>query len=459
MTSRQPAVSRRVFGAGLLGVAVAGCGDGGDGGEEAGQTGADAARTTTPEPSPTPAPWTPPDHPRPLRPEVQLPTSFESPRPVLIRGARVFDGDELLGPTDVLLEDGLISAVGEVQAPDGAEEVDGQGCTLLPGLIDSHVHYREATDLAPGGLRYGTTTEIDLFSEPDPDLLVERRTTGRLEEPEVFTSGYLATVPDGHPRRFEEESFVRTPADAEAWVAGRVGEGSQLIKLVLETFGDLPTLDAETVAAIVEAGHDQGKMVLAHIRTLEDAQIAVDAGVDGLAHALNDDYPQALLDTMVERQVFVVGTLGIVQAAGDRAVLEDPIAQTLSATQRDWLARENILRSGAMDPEVIRRSTQQAFAAGVPVLAGTDHDNPGTVAGLGMLVELELMVADGMPPLDAARTATSVPAQVWGLHDRGRVQPGLLADLVLVEGDPTDDITALRRIVRTFRHGHPVEAP
>lgn len=93
------------------------------------------------------------------------------------------------------------------------------------------------------------------------------------------------------------------------------------------------------------------------------------------------------------------------------------------------------------------------------VLSGSDHPNPGTVSGLGLLVEIELLVEGGMTPVDALRTATDGPARAWGLHDRGRVRPGLRADLLLVDGDPTQDITALRRPVRTFRLGHPVEPP
>lgn len=90
------------------------------------------------------------------------------------------------------------------------------------------------------------------------------------------------------------------------------------------------------------------------------------------------------------------------------------------------------------------------------MLGATDHPNPGTVAGIGLLVELDLFVEGGMSPLDALRSVTSTACRAWGLLDRGWVQPGLRADLVLVEGDPTEDITALRRIVNTYRLGHQV---
>lgn len=447
-----PRLSRRAFGVGVLGVAVAGCAGDEPGG---GPTEAGASSSAAPTEA---GPWSPPPHPRPIRPEVALPTEFETPPATVITGARVFDGEQLLEPRDVLLEGGLIAVVGEVTRPGGVAVVEGEGLTLLPGLIDSHVHYSPPTDLLPGGLRYGVTTEIDLFSWPDQDLLEERRRTGRLEEPDIISAGYLATVPEGHPLGIDEPAFVGGPEEAEAWVAARLEEGSELIKVVVESV--YPTLSEETVAALVEAGHSQGLMVVGHANDPEDVQTVVSAGCDGVVHALSaPSWPEALLAEMVERQVFVVGTLGIAQDADDRAILQDPLVDTLSASARHQLGRSDIHTSGFLDHEGMRATIQEAAAAGVPVLAGTDYYNPGTLPGIGMLVELELMVEDGMSPLDALRTATSAPATAWGLHDRGWVQPGLRADLLLVEGDPAQDITALRRIHRTFRLGHAVDAP
>lgn len=98
-------------------------------------------------------------------------------------------------------------------------------------------------------------------------------------------------------------------------------------------------------------------------------------------------------------------------------------------------------------------------AAGVPVVAGTDAGNPGTTWGAGLLQELEIMVSVGLDPVWSLQSATSRPADLFGLQDRGRIREGLRADLVLVEGDPTTDITALRNISGVWKLGHQADRP
>jgi imidazolonepropionase-like amidohydrolase len=111
-------------------------------------------------------------------------------------------------------------------------------------------------------------------------------------------------------------------------------------------------------------------------------------------------------------------------------------------------------------PEVLPRvlgSVARLHAAGVPILAGTDAPNPGTAHGPSLHGELELLVRAGLTPVEALRAATSTPARVFRLGDRGRIAPGMRADLVLVDGDPTSDVTATRRITRIWKNGFPVD--
>lgn len=441
-------LSRRAFTLGAAAVVLAGC--------EA--TSGDLTSATTASGATAPPPWTKPTHTRPLRPAVELPTEFTRPQPILITGARVFDGETAYGPVDVLLEDGLISAIGDVEAPESAAVVEGRNRTLVPGLVDSHVHYRPATEIEASGLHFGVTTEIDLYTAPDRQLQEERRRTGRLEEPDVITAGNVATVPGGHASRAPGIPFLEDPAEAGAWVDARVEEGSELIKVIVESTDDMPTLTAEAVEAVIEAAHQRGLMAVVHANQLEDTQVAVDAGADAIAHSLSaKQYPPELLGAMIQKGIFVTSTLGIMHEADERDILDDPIVEGLSATARDRLTRENVSRTGWFEPgPVIRQSLMDAARSGLTVLGATDHPNPGTVAGIGLLVELDLFVEGGMSPLDALRSVTSTACRAWGLLDRGWVQPGLRADLVLVEGDPTEDITALRRIVNTYRLGHQV---
>jgi imidazolonepropionase-like amidohydrolase len=124
--------------------------------------------------------------------------------------------------------------------------------------------------------------------------------------------------------------------------------------------------------------------------------------------------------------------------------------------QTGMLANEmNKLRPEGVSNAV--ESTRRLHAAGVPILAGTDAPNPGTAHGPSIHGEMALLVRAGMTPLEALRSATSRPADAFGLADRGRVRPGSRADLVLVDGDPARDITATRRISRIWKNGYPVD--
>ncbi|WP_131104274.1 amidohydrolase family protein [Ornithinimicrobium sufpigmenti] len=459
-TGATPDVSRRTFAAALFSAVLAGCS----------ARSRPASLTDALPPSGTAgAPRLPPGAGRrSLRPQVSLPEEFLTPQRLLIQGAQVFDGMDLVGPTDVYLEGGRIRGTGVLSPSPGIPVLDATGLTLLPGLVDSHVHAHQpregAAHLEQPALVFGVTTELDVYSPPDPERAAELARTGLPDRSDIITAGHLATVPGGHPviDRPGQLALPRLEGvdEVDAWVQSRWEEGSEFLTIVIDSRSAPRTLEPETVNALVESARRRGLLTVAHVGTLADTGVAVAAGVDGLAHPpAVDALPEALLDTMVQQNVFMVSTLGRHFRASDKPVLEDPVVEVLSATARARLASSEIADQDESAGRRRRAALLAAQAHGVPVVLGTDHPGPGTVGGLGLVVEMELLVAGGMAPVEALRAATAVPGRVWGLADRTRIQPGLLADLVLVEGDPTQDITAMRRAVRTFRLGHPTEGP
>ncbi len=388
-------------------------------------------------------------------------------RAILFEDVNVFDGEGSLGVVDVLVEAGRIAEVGEATSvPDGAEVIDGSGRTLLPGLIDSHVH-TFTPDMLVQGLVFGVTTVLDMFTDETfaAQMRQEQEEGAANYRADLFSAGWLATAPGGHGTQFGVDiETLTSPEQADEWVQGRVDAGADYIKVVIETFGGMgqppiPTLDPETVAAVIEAAHDHDLLAVTHVQTLEAAQIAIDAGTDGLGHMFSDALPPAdLVQEMVEQGTFVIPTLSVFQSIGP----DDPVDETLAndphiapfLTQTDLQSLANPFQvDGTLSFETASDGVAILRDAGVPILAGSDAPNPGTAYGASIHRELELLTRSGLTAEQALAAATSVPARIFGLDDRGRIAPGLVGDLLLVNGDPTQDVLATRDIVGVWKRG------
>ena len=381
-----------------------------------------------------------------------------------ITQVRVFDGKNTLPKGTVLVEDGVIVSVGtDSPVPEGVPTIDGTGQTLIPGLIDSHTHtWGNGLERA---LVFGVTTHLDMFT--DVSLVQSQRReqdSGQpLERADLFSAGILATAPGGHGTQFGMTIPTLTgPAQAESFVADRVAEGSDYLKIVSEDgsgFGrELPTLDRPTIAALIESAERHEMLSVVHATILSRAQSAVEDGVGGLAHLFSDQPATSeFIALMVERNAFLIPTLTVVEsttgvASGESLADDEFLSKYLTKNEKAGLAQS--FPGGRGNYSFTQQTVQDLHAAGVPILAGSDAPNPGTGFGASLHRELELLVAAGLSPSDALASATSIPAAIFSLEDRGQIRPGLRADLLLVEGDPTVDITTTRNIRHVWKAGH-----
>ena len=387
-----------------------------------------------------------------------------------VTGATVFDGERFLADHDVRVEDGLIRAVGTaLDIPEGVARVDGRGRTLVPGLIDAHVHTFGTT--LNDAVRFGVTSVLDQFT--DPALAASKRaareTVARGDEADLFTAGMLATAAGGHGTQFGiAVEPVSGPADAVAWVAARKAEGSDWIKIVYEDgspYMDIPSLEPETIGALIAAAHAEGLLAVVHVSKLAHALEAVDLGADGLVHVWGDAVAdEAQAARIAEAGVFVVPTLSVVTAmSGDGIDIELPegaAGAAVSRMQRETLANRFPDIPGEARPasrgDTAVANVRRLHAAGVRLLAGTDAPNPGTGSGVSQHGELQLLVRAGLTGAEALAAATSTPAAIFGLEDRGRIEAGRIADLVLVDGDLESDVAASTRLVAVWKDGYRV---
>jgi len=378
-----------------------------------------------------------------------------------IVNAKVFDGTKSQDWTSVRFADGLITTCSAASAAqEGDEVIDAGGGTVLPGLIDAHVH------LVPGALAqsltFGVTTVLDMFSQPDLVASAKEQAGSRPDVADVRSSGVGATAPGGHPSMMYAPFPTLTAADqAGQFVAERIAAGSDYLKIISGTGGLWPSLDSETIRALVIAAHTRGLLVVAHVSSTAGVEEVVSAGVDVVAHVpANAELDKTLVERMAEAGIVVGPTLATIEntlgepggaaVAGDPRLAEalgDAWARRLTSDASGWHGRHMPPYSRAED------NVRRLADAGVTLLAGTDAPNPGTVFGASLHRELELLVRCGISPAQALAAATAEPARVFGLADRGRVAAGQRADLVLVSGDPLTDITATRAIERIWRGG------
>jgi imidazolonepropionase-like amidohydrolase len=412
----------------------------------------------------------------------------------VIRNARVFDGEKVISNTNVVIAAGKIVAVDpNVQAPAGAQVIDGTGDTLLPGLIDSHVHIW-TRDVLASALAFGVTTELDMFMRwREAKDWKEQESKGTNEIADFRTAGTCVTSPAGHGT---EEGFpiptISNSGEAQAFVDARIAEGSDYIKIMYDFGDNYSVMSRDTMAAVVQAAHKRGKLVLVHIGSYQGAIEAIEAGADGLAHLPTDRPPAKDFAAFVKaHHAFVVTTLTIPRFlfghdGGGEAIVDDPLLSPYLLTSDTVFLRritpvkaevhgmilhhieqrENPTPFEIRERESLKGVTlaqYEAFSngeealrmlrgAGVPVLVGTDAAN-GATAGALMHAELETMVRAGLTPSEALADATSIPAKAFSLNDRGRIAPGLRADLLLVHGDPTADIRATKDIIAIWKQG------
>ncbi|MEU5718924.1 amidohydrolase family protein [Streptomyces sp. NPDC020403] len=394
-----------------------------------------------------------------------------------ITGARVFDGEKSVGVQTVVIDGGRISRVGG-DVPAGSEIVDGRGATLLPGLMDAHVHS------APGSLalalRFGVTTELEMQG------MNTRENRGAVTDDDtvadVRSAGFGITPPGGHPSELMPEGFrpkwdlppvmplmpfSTTPQEAAAFVPQLLSRGSDFIKFMIddgsvEGHPGLPSLDRATVNAGAAEARKYGALTVAHALTVDATRMAAEAGIDGLTHVFMDQpHTAEIIDLIKDAGMFVIPCISLNASmmgitAGELA--DDPrvAARLDSAWDRTLRSSYNRYPQGKLDD--VYDTVRALDAAGVDLLAGTDVSMAetffgGLAHGASLHHELQYLVAAGLTPSRALRAATATTARRFRLSDRGRVAEGLRADLLLVDGDPTRTISDTLNTRAVWRRG------
>jgi imidazolonepropionase-like amidohydrolase len=395
--------------------------------------------------------------------------------PLLLQPDRVFDGTALHSGWQVLVEGDRIAAAGpNLSAPAGTRSIPLPGTTLMPGMIEGHSHlflhpYNEtlwddqvlheplalrtarAVVQAERTLEAGFITERDLGTEgagfadvglkqainqgivPGPRLLVA--TKANVARGAYGPKGFEPGVPV--PQGAQEVSGVEETVRA---VRDQIGGGATLIKFYADyRYGkgepSRPTLSQAELNAGVAAAHDAGRPVAVHATTPEGMRRAILAGADTIEHGYG-------------------GTAEIFRMMHDRGVALCPTLAASEAYAR-YFQKWNGEEPAPEGVQENRRAFRLAMKAGVPICMGGDV---GVFTHGQNWLEMIAMQRAGMSPRDVLVAATSGNARIFNLTDRGAIRPGLLADLVAVDGDPTHDVSAVRNVRLVIKGGRIVRS-
>jgi len=386
-----------------------------------------------------------------------------------IQNVRVFDGQASILKASVVIGCKRILKVlsgGKSGAlPRESRVLDGRDHTLLPGLIDTHTHIWSVPMLARP-LDFGVTTVMDMGSTNRKfaaSMRTEREKGPAQDRADLYSAVLWVTAPGSHGTQWAEVPTLVEPEDAASFVATRVDEGADFIKIIYDNFkmfdADIPTLKRETMAATVDAAHARGMIAVVHSRDVEAWADVVEAGVDGIVHLPVDDVPDTeLINLLKEKGIWVGGNLSLTRPLG-KSLLEDPvIAPMLTETEKERL-RDFTAKHRDGGDQVALNTVKALHAAGIKFLPGSDTPNGGTTTGATMHRDLEALVDIGFTPGEALQAATVDAAAAFRLVDRGRISEGLQADLLLVKGAPDHNIKDTRNIVAVIKAGKLHEGP
>lgn len=382
---------------------------------------------------------------------------------LLIENVRVVQNGVLSAPQSIHLRGGIIADIGPNIQPN-AKRIDGTGFTAMPGLIDAHTHsYGTALEDA---LRFGVTTNVDMFSDISlvKSAKVIRESEGQTRKTDLFSAGMMATAPGGHGTQYGIAIETLTqPAQADAWVAKRKAEGSDFIKMVyIPGQSRIPSIDRATAKSLIDAAHNHGLMALAHISTQDAARELMEDGIDGLVHIFADQpVTDEVIKLALDRDVFIIPTLSVIASIDgqkDAALLasQERVTSRLSPMQSQTINMSFPGSVPGFEYDIASENVRKFHASGVRILAGSDAPNPGTAHGISLHQEMKYLVGSGLSPKEALAAASNLTASVFSMEDRGEIKVGGKGDIILVRGNPLQDIGAALAIETIFKNGQQV---
>lgn len=421
-----------------------------------------------------------------------------SSRTIVLSHVRLIDGTGAPPRENVFvtIRDGKIVAITKAasDAPASARVIEYSGKTIIPGLINAHGHLALVCGLQNSATcytkenvvaelrqyeRYGVTSMLSLGV--NRDLIYEVRDqqrAGKLDGATVYSADRGIGVPDAAPplpHASDQLYTPKTPEEARADIDAMASRHADFVKIWVDNLhGTKPSMDPAIYRAVIDQAHHDRLHVAAHVYYLADAKALVNDGVDVLAHSVRDQtIDQELLAAMKQRGVFYIPTLTVDESFfayaehpewKNDAFLQAGMSPELlnmltSEAQRQKVEHDPALALHKRDFANDQKNLKLAYDAGVKVGFGTDSGAiPSRIPGFAEHHELEMMVAAGLTPMQAIMCATKTNAELLGIAKiTGTLTVGKQADLIVLDGNPLDDIRNTRNMVAIWHKGREVQ--
>lgn len=364
---------------------------------------------------------------------------------VVVENVSLFDGFEDLGTVNVAINNDTIAAI-TTNKLEADSIITGSGKFMIPGLVNAHVHANSLEDLK-AGYPLGILTLLNMHTGlEDRELGWKTMTKDSIGFSTFYGAGHAATVPGGHPNQFSPDmETISDSLSISNWIQHRIDKKVDYIKVIRENhewmgYPPLPTLSYEQIQELIQYAHSKRYKVVVHANTVEEMVKIAEFKPDGFVHML--DYkedlpiPDSFYDQLVNNNTFVVPTGGIALKSMKDA---PPFIQ-------DWVS--NNLLNAQERASIIKDMHEK----GVLIVAGTDAQEGQMNFAEDYFLELELYKMAGLSNLEILRTATGNVAKAFDLPI-GELKEGRKATFVLLNENPLDDLSNLRKIEQVWKNG------
>jgi len=359
---------------------------------------------------------------------------------LVFKEVNLFDGNELHPNATVYVSKDIILKI-EKNSPIKLRKdvvvIDGKGKTLIPALINAHVHIGKPQHLVEAA-QAGVLTVIDMFNINMASIQTYDDFIGYAQ---FVSAGICVTAPYGHGTQYGVDiPTLDSVEDSYKFIADRKAEGSNFIKIIIENgypLSRFSTLSDTTFNRVIAATKQLDMISVVHVSDLDDGIKAFRYGANGLAHLWTKNgktISKEQLQVLSSRPFFVIPTLQVLKRALNRSKRKPSIEYTQ-----------------------LKNEVAKLHANKVQILAGTDPPNFGINYGTDLYKELEDFVAAGLTPTESLRTATSSPAKAFQLEKVGTIQKGKWANLILIDGDPTKNISDIEKIEGIWQKGQRIK--